>query len=113
MLYQDRTFENETLELDGNDYVRCRFRGCTMIYRASGPGFTLTDSILGDTAFQYEDAAKVVINLHTQVTTMAISQAPETALLRVGKTWFKRIPRPTNVGTEAENTDGFGMVIPA
>jgi hypothetical protein len=37
MRYADRQFEDEAVELDGNEFVRCRFHRCRLIFAATGP----------------------------------------------------------------------------
>jgi hypothetical protein len=32
MRYDNKAFENETITLDGNDYIDCTFRNCRFLY---------------------------------------------------------------------------------
>jgi hypothetical protein len=32
MRYENRIFENETIALDGNDFIDCTFRNCRFVY---------------------------------------------------------------------------------
>ena len=32
-VYQDKKIENETVVLDGSEFVSCEFHGCRMVYR--------------------------------------------------------------------------------
>jgi hypothetical protein len=49
MQFQGKTFCNETIELDGNEYDGCRFENCQLIYRASAPMILTNCSFLGFT----------------------------------------------------------------
>jgi len=56
MQFQGRTFHNETVELDGNDYDRCDIQHCTLIYRG-GKIPSLTNSTVAHCQFTFEDSA--------------------------------------------------------
>ena len=32
MRYENKAFENETIELDGNDFIDCTFKNCKFVY---------------------------------------------------------------------------------
>jgi hypothetical protein len=34
--FSDENFEGQTVELDGNTYIRCNFIGCTIVYSGGG-----------------------------------------------------------------------------
>ncbi len=35
MRYEAETFTEQTVDLDGNQYVRCRFENCALVFRRS------------------------------------------------------------------------------
>jgi len=36
MKFSNKTFKDETVELDGNQYVDCSFQGCKLVYNGGG-----------------------------------------------------------------------------
>lgn len=111
MRYENRNFENETLTLDGNEYIGCTFKDCTMVYAAApGPGGLIEPLVATGLKIKYEGAAKVAAELHTKVITEGLSMAPTDSYLRVGEAWFQRIEKPTHLGAVAEKTGGMEVI---
>ena len=50
------TIENQTLILDGNEFVECELRHCTLVYKGHAPVKLDHCHIIGCT-WQFEDAA--------------------------------------------------------
>lgn len=62
MKFENREFRAERLELDGNEYVGCTFKSCTLVYKASGP-FTLSNNrIIDGSNFEFSGAAGDTVN---------------------------------------------------
>lgn len=111
MRYENQAFENETLKLDGNEYIDCTFKDCTMIYAAEpGPGGKIEPLIATGLDIRYEGAAKLATDLHGKVLTEGFSMAPVDSYLRVGGAWFQRIEKPAHLGAIAEKTNGMEVV---
>jgi hypothetical protein len=36
MKFEDKTFKNETIEIDFNHFSKCQFDGCTLVYHGYG-----------------------------------------------------------------------------
>ena len=54
--FLNRSFENETVTVDGNTFKGCRFEDCTLIYR--GGAFTFRDGCsFGVIVHRFEDCA--------------------------------------------------------
>ena len=56
MQFHRSTFENDTVELDGNAYDHCDFKHCILVYRGGSPPRFAQCSFL-QYSFQFEDAA--------------------------------------------------------
>lgn len=82
MKIRDRTFRNEDVELDGNEYTNCSFSRCRMIFRGTAvPGFHSCgfDELL----WKFEDAAARAAAFHLPLTVKARSTLPG---------WVSRLP---------------------
>ena len=55
MQFHRSTFENDTVELDGNAYDHCDFKHCILVYRGGSPPRFAQCSFL-QYSFQFEDA---------------------------------------------------------
>ncbi|MEK9211356.1 hypothetical protein [Sphingomonas sp. 2378] len=111
MRYENRTFENEELILDGNDYIDCTFRNCRMVLHGTGSG-TIEPFSGNGVEFQFKDGAASAVSIHQTLMEAGLSQsAPIGSFLRIGTSWFQRIPKPMAVGSEGEKTTGLGVVI--
>lgn len=49
---------DQTIELDGNWYLNCKFDGCVLIIRAKEP-FTIRGGVMLDSRFEFKDAAQL------------------------------------------------------
>lgn len=63
-LFQNTTFRDDTIELDGNEYDGCRFENCQLIYRARAPMKLANCSFFGFT-IALEDAAANTLDFLT------------------------------------------------
>jgi hypothetical protein len=55
--YSDENFEGAQVELDGNQYVRCNFNNCTMVYRGGEIPVLQHCNFKGEN-WRFEDAAE-------------------------------------------------------
>jgi len=60
MEFRDRTFKNETVNLDGNTFTGCTFRECVFVYKAMDV-FTLTASHFYDCKFSLAGPAMLTL----------------------------------------------------
>lgn len=58
--YENRKFENQVVQLDGNQYIRCTFQGCTLQYGGSEIP-TLKDNEFNRCKWEFTDAAERTI----------------------------------------------------
>jgi hypothetical protein len=56
MRHEDREFRGETIQLNGNGFVKCRFMKCTLIYTGVG-AVELTGCSFGGCEFRLEGPA--------------------------------------------------------
>jgi hypothetical protein len=61
MRYVDQEFEGSRVVIDGNDYERCRFRRCTIVF-TGWDGVSLDDCDFTDCTWVFEDAAATTID---------------------------------------------------
>jgi len=54
--FKEKSFENETLNVDGNNYENCKFKGCTMIY-SGGSDTHVNGCSFDDCKWQFDGAA--------------------------------------------------------
>ena len=54
--YSGRTYEKETVTLDGNEFVDCTFTECRLVYSGSGP-VGLSGCQVRESMFYFEGAA--------------------------------------------------------
>lgn len=60
MKFTDQTFENKTVELDGNEYTRCLFDRCTLVF--SGAAIpTLDGCNFLDCKWTFRDSAQLTL----------------------------------------------------
>ena len=62
--HANKTFTNETITLDGNDYDNCEFNKCELVY-SGGTLPNLSDSNFNDCGWSFRDAAARTIQLMT------------------------------------------------
>ena len=55
-VFRKNTYDTATLVLDGNDYVECYFKRCTLIYKG-GPVFRLINNYFDDATFLFDGPA--------------------------------------------------------
>ena len=60
MRHEDKTFDNDTIRIDGNTYVRCEFHDCTLIFSASG-SFGFDSCSFDRCACAFSGAAKLTV----------------------------------------------------
>ena len=54
--FSKKTFNNQTINLDGNEYSQCTFRTCRLVY-AGGPLPTFKDFNFDNCSFELDGAA--------------------------------------------------------
>ncbi|MCH2486873.1 MAG: hypothetical protein MK010_03900 [Erythrobacter sp.] len=89
MLYEDRTFENETITLDDNEFVRCVFRGCVCLY-AGGP-YRIQDTQIDKSRLEMEGAAKNGQDCFIGFLTGAAESAPAGAIFEINGRRFQLV----------------------
>ncbi len=57
MQHKDQNFSGTTEALDGNEYVNCKFKNCTMVYRGGGIP-VINGCNFEDCKWQFEEAAE-------------------------------------------------------
>ena len=57
---EGKKYENETVELDGNGFIKCSFVGCHLIFRGES-AFGLREPFLKDTTMEFADHAGLTI----------------------------------------------------
>lgn len=55
-IYEDTTFESQRVDLDGNEYERCTFRSCELVYSGGVPP-VLVDNTMSGCQWQFDGAA--------------------------------------------------------
>lgn len=56
MKYIDQTFEQQDVLLDGNEFIRCTFNGCRLIFRGDG-GLVIDRPTLNASQWTFQGAA--------------------------------------------------------
>jgi hypothetical protein len=57
MRHEKGTFTGSRIELDGNEFIGCKFISCTFVYAAKGPVTLSGNDISGDLKFEFAGAA--------------------------------------------------------
>jgi hypothetical protein len=65
MKYQDVTFKNQTVEVDGNDYKNCTFEKCMMRFRGDGEPGSMIGSRITDCQWHFDGPAGNTIQFLT------------------------------------------------
>lgn len=65
MDFRDQTIENQDVTLDGNSFMRCTFRNCRMIFRASASSHMESCQFLDGVTFHMEGAADLTMQFLT------------------------------------------------
>jgi hypothetical protein len=60
--FSDENFDSQTIDLDGNRYVRCNFNKCTMIYSGGAIPVLQHCNFTGET-WRFEGAAERTLTL--------------------------------------------------
>lgn len=68
--HENQTFENTTVELDGNTFVKCAFKNVTLTYSGGEPPY-LDGCKFDDFTFDFRGAAS-----NTAIFMRALSEAP-------------------------------------
>jgi hypothetical protein len=61
MQFKNRTFRNERVELDGNEFHGCDIQHCTLVYQGGG-GPLLDSCTIAHNQFVFEESAGNTIN---------------------------------------------------
>lgn len=61
MLFKEMTFKNQTLQLDGNEYVGCSFERCSLTFRGEDSS-TLDNCSYVDVDFNFDGPAKATLD---------------------------------------------------
>ncbi len=56
-VHRQEVFENQTVILDGNEFIRCEMRRCNLIYKGREP-VKLEQCHIASCTWQFEDAAQ-------------------------------------------------------
>ncbi len=59
-LYENSTFEGQTMQLDGNEYISCTFRRCHLQY--GGAALKLEGNNFSQCTWAFTDAASRTVN---------------------------------------------------
>ena len=59
-LYENRTYEDQTMQLDENEYVNCTFRRCRLQY--GGAALKLEGNNFSQCTWEFTDAAGRTVN---------------------------------------------------
>lgn len=92
MRYEDRTFEDETITLDGNEFYRCAFKRCTLIY--SGGNVALDPFEPEDCTVRLEGAAQMGHELMMNIFRAGMSASPMGSILQIGGGYWQRVEKP-------------------
>src|SRR5215212_11583382 len=63
---QDATFTDETVVLDGNDYLNCTFNNCEIVFNGTAP-VTLNGINFNDCRWTFDGPAGLTINFLTSL----------------------------------------------
>jgi hypothetical protein len=67
--FQDTNYQGQRVELDGNEYRRCVFRECVLVYKG-GPLPFLSESVFYTCQFAFEDAAERTLQFMRAIAVM-------------------------------------------
>ena len=56
MKFENQTFRDQELDLDGNEFVNCKIENCTLVYRATGK-VNLVGNHVSSPKFVFRDSA--------------------------------------------------------
>lgn len=90
MRYENRTFENETISVDGNQYIGCRFVDCTLTFAGVQP-FEITPFSAKDLQFKFTGAAKAGQEVGNLLLRSAAEAAPVGSVLHLGRARFQKL----------------------
>lgn len=62
MKFEKRTFQNETVTLDFNEFVGCSFKGCALLYHGH-TGLSLNGCNLADSQLLFAGPAGMTLNV--------------------------------------------------
>lgn len=65
MRYENKVFEDQTIRLDGNEYIGCTFRRCELQFGASAPISLVNNSFGEQVTWSFTDAAAMTIQFMT------------------------------------------------
>ena len=61
-MFQDRTFKDERVILDGGSFIRCTFEGCTIVY-FGGPLPEMQSCWFDNVQFSFQGPARNTVEL--------------------------------------------------
>ena len=64
MLYRDRDFSGKTVELDGNQFVNCRFYDCKLMFFATAP-VSFDQCVFNECDWSFEGPADIMLSFLT------------------------------------------------
>jgi hypothetical protein len=95
MRYEKRSFKDETLALDGNEYIDCTFENCTMVY--SGGSFTLEPFAFDGVHWRFAGPAGRGVEISQKLQAITVDRMPADHLVHIGSKFFKLTDNPKGV----------------
>ena len=92
MQFHGSSYENDIVELDGNDYDHCDFRHCVLVYRGGSPPRFARCSFM-QSSFRFDDAAGKTLSFLTSLYHGGFKEYVEQTFAKIG-TDRRRRPRP-------------------
>lgn len=91
MRYENRTFENETILIDDNEYIDCIFNSCRLLYAGGAVEFTPFKAT--ELKLEFVGAARGGADMKRKLIEAGAKMAPVGAYLQIGDVWFQRIDK--------------------
>lgn len=93
MRYEKQAFEGQTLRLDDNQFVECKFKNCTLLY--SGGTFEIEPLVADGIEIKLEGAALSTSRLLHIVQIAKSMAVPIGAQIELGGSRFTKVANPT------------------
>lgn len=104
MRHENRTFDNETIAVDGHEFINCTFIDCTLTY-AGTSGFEITPFATEKVTWKFLGAAEAGRAMGLKLLSISLQQASKGSILHVGNTRLEKLDDAA--GADAGETSYF------
>jgi hypothetical protein len=99
---QDATFTDETVVLDGNDYLNCTFNNCEIVFNGTAP-VTLNGITFNDCRWTFDGPAGLTITFMTALYQAGMTELIDQTFKNIRRSARRQVQSPPAESPSAES----------